>query len=83
MRVSGKTGTVYLEDLIRPSRRLVSLIISTLGRHYNDLMKKEYRDSLCAAFTKEEFKKHLERAGIEQASVRYTFPHFMTIRAGV
>ena len=82
-RVSGEDGTVYLEDLVRPSRRLVSLIISTLGRRYNDLMKKEYRDSLYAAFTKEELKGHLDRAGIRRARVRYTFPHFMTIRLGV
>lgn len=68
VRVMKADGAFLLRDLVRKSGMKAKLHVGSFGMKYNALMKKEYYDSLLAAFSKQEFrnfKKELSLKGME------------------
>lgn len=87
-RVVKAQGTIIIGDMIRPaSRFLVSLLVRTIGLAHTllmkkgdrDLMLKEYRDSLYAAFTINEHKEMLAATGLTGCQIIPIFPSFVAI----
>lgn len=56
MRVLKKDGTLVIRDLKRHSKFITALHVNILGLTYTKLMKKEYRDSILAALSSDEWK---------------------------
>ncbi len=61
-------GAILVRDLIR-----LSPLERTFGLPYNDLMKKEYEDSIKAALSREEWRELARRANIDRARITYQF----------
>lgn len=68
-RIVKPDGAILLRDLLRPSRIAYSLHVRWHGRHYEGLMYKLFRDSVRAAYTREELAAMLQSAGISGARV--------------
>ena len=65
--MKGRSGMV-LFDVVRPAWRFfLNLIADLHGITLTKLLKSEYRDSLCAALTIDEFKKMLASVGMDNA----------------
>jgi len=64
-RVVKKDGALLIRDLVRKSRFMAKLHVGIFGLTYNKLMKKEYYDSIVAAFSKKEFENFKELLGME------------------
>ena len=72
-RVVKNDGAILIRDLIRVPELLVPFHVHILGLSYNRLMKKEYRDSIKAALSKEEWIDLCNKSGIEGARVTNQF----------
>ncbi len=66
-RVAKPGAAILLRDLRRPSRIRFPFHVRWYGRHYQGLMYKLYRDSVRAAYTREELSAMLHIAGISGA----------------
>jgi ubiquinone/menaquinone biosynthesis C-methylase UbiE len=66
-RVAKPGAAILLRDLRRPSRIRFPFHVRWYGRHYQGLMYKLYRDSVRAAYTREELSAMLHMAGISGA----------------
>lgn len=79
-RVVKRDDTILIRDLIRPPLKLLlNFIVTFFGMSYDEVMKKEYRDSLCASFTMDEIKSIISCSNIKRAKVNFRFPHFVDI----
>ena len=79
-RVAKDEGIILIRDLIRPPTKLIlNLFVGIFGLPYSRLMKKEYRDSLCAAFTIKEYKEIIAFSDMRGAKMSIEFPHFVSI----
>lgn len=65
-RVVKPDGALLIRDLVRKSRFKAKLHVSVFGLTYNKLMKKEYYDSIIAAFSKKEFENFREMLSMEE-----------------
>jgi len=74
-RVVKPEGSFFIRDLIRIPSALIPFHVHLLGLTYNQLMKKEYRDSINAALSKEEWKDIHSKADIKNSKITY---HFIT-----
>ena len=75
-RVAKKTeGEVFIRDLIRPPRWIAKLCVRIFGMFYDEAIKKDYWNSLCAAFSLKEFKQLVGN----WANIAINFPHYVTI----
>lgn len=72
-RVVKDNGAILIRDLIRVSDLLVPFHVNILGLPYNRLMKKEYRDSIKAALSREEWVELYNESGIEGARITKQF----------
>lgn len=72
-RVVKHRGAIIGRDLIRVPDFLIFFHVHILGLPYNKLMKKEYRDSIKAALSKEEWIDLCNKSGIEGARVTNQF----------
>ncbi|OAG27982.1 methyltransferase domain-containing protein [Thermodesulfatator autotrophicus] len=72
-RVAKEDGAILVRDLIRLSPLERKLHVNLFGLTYNELMKKEYEDSIKAALSKEEWLELARLADIPQARVTYQF----------
>lgn len=68
-RVSKPRGAILLRDLRRPSRFEFPLHAGWFGRHYSGVMRRLYRDSLLAAYTRAELEDLLHRSELAGARV--------------
>ncbi len=68
-RIAKPEAAILLRDLRRPSRIGYPFHVCWYGRHYEGLMYKLYRDSVRAAYTREELSAILRSAGIPGARV--------------
>jgi SAM-dependent methyltransferase len=68
-RVAKPAAAILLRDLRRPSRIGYPLHVRWYGRHYEGQMYKLYRDSVCAAYTRDELSAILRSAAIPGAQV--------------
>jgi ubiquinone/menaquinone biosynthesis C-methylase UbiE len=64
-RVVKEDGAFLIRDLVRKSRFMARLHANFFGLTYTALMKKEYFDSMIAAFSKQEFESFIALSGIE------------------
>ncbi len=72
-RVLKKDGGFFLRDLRRPASFLVPLHVNILGFSYNEVMKRQYRDSIKAAFSDAEWKKLYKDLAIPEARLLSQF----------
>ena len=72
-RVVKHRGAILIRDLIRIPNVLIPFHVHLLGLPYNKLMKKEYRDSIKAALSKEEWIDLCNKSGIEGARATNQF----------
>ena len=68
-RVAKPGGAILLRDLRRPSRLEFPLHAAWFGRHYSGVMRQLYRDSLRAAYTRNELEDLLHRSRLAGARV--------------
>lgn len=63
-RVVKKDGAILIRDLIRLPKFLIPFHVNVFGLPYNELMKKEYRDSIKAALSEKEWQSLYKESGI-------------------
>ena len=68
-RVAKPGGAILLRDLRRPSRLEFPIHAGWFGRHYSGVMRRLYRDSLRAAYTRTELEDLLHRSRLAGARV--------------
>ncbi len=56
VRVTARTGTLLIRDLRRPPAWLVNWYVGLFGARYDSLMRRMYRESLHAGFTRRELR---------------------------
>lgn len=81
-RVVKTDGLILIRDLLRPPAKLIlNLLVAivSLFTGHDRLMRKEYRDSLCGAFTAREWREILSQAPLKGAKFFTEFPHYITI----
>jgi len=79
-RVVKDDGIVILSDLTRPvSPILVDLYVSVFGVLYDDVMKKQYRNSLSASFSAGEWRRLAARLGRRGLTMFNSFPHYINM----
>lgn len=78
-RVAKKDGTIIIRDLRRPSGWCIEFHVNILGLPYNDLMKKEYRDSIRAALSESEWNDLVQFTNIPNARLTKQFVTHMSI----
>jgi len=79
-RILKKDGIFVIRDLVRPaSEFILNLFMRTIAIPYNSLMKKEFKDSLLAAFTVDEIQKAVKNSDIRNARIRKRFPFFVNV----
>jgi len=81
IRRLGRSGAaVYVMDLIRPDSPLAAReIVERVAGREHPLLKEDFYNSLCAAFTLEEVRMQLETAGLRLTATRAGDRH-MTVR---
>ncbi|TVQ98197.1 MAG: class I SAM-dependent methyltransferase [Desulfovibrionales bacterium] len=72
-RVAKPGGAILIRDLVRVSSLEIPLHVHLLGLTYTRLMKKEYRDSIKAALSKQEWREMAKQANIEGAVINRFF----------
>ncbi|MFA7062124.1 MAG: class I SAM-dependent methyltransferase [Pedobacter sp.] len=72
-RVVKKDGAFAARDLVRHSPFVTFLHVNLFGFRYNELMKKEYRDSILAALSSSEWRDLFIEANIEGAKITKQF----------
>lgn len=78
-RVVKKDGAIIIRDLKRHSKLVTVLHVNILGLPYNKLMKKEYRDSILAALSEDEWKELIKRINLKGARLTKQFITHITI----
>lgn len=73
VRVMKKDGALIIRDLKRHSRFITELHVNLLGLTYNRLMKKEYRESILAALSEEEWRELFCRMQLERGRITTQF----------
>ena len=68
-RVAKPGGAILLRDLRRPARLEFTIHAGWFGRHYSGVMRQLYRDSLRAAYTRNELEDLLHRSRLAGARV--------------
>lgn len=82
-RLIKDNGMILIRDLIRPPSKLIlNLYVGIVTLPYNTMMKKECRDSYCAAFTIKEYREIMNRSDMKGARISVSLPSFVTIRSG-
>jgi len=66
-RVVKDDGAILIRDLIRLPKLIIPLHVHILGLPYNKLMKKEYRDSIKAALSIDEWEDIFLKSSISKA----------------
>lgn len=79
VRVAKRDGSIIIRDLKRHSRLVTELHVNILGLPYNKLMKKEYRDSILAALSENEWKDLFYTINISGARLTKQFITHLTI----
>ena len=79
LRVAKPEGAVVIRDLKRLSKFMTALHVNLFGLTYNDLMKKEYRDSIMASLTEEEMLALADRVGLGRNAFSRAFVTHMTL----
>lgn len=79
LRVSKPEGAVVIRDLKRLSPLMTALHVNLFGLTYNELMKKEYRDSILASLTETEMQDLADRVGLGRSSFSRDFVTHMTL----
>ena len=74
-RVLKPTGGLLLRDLIRPPDRLIPFHLGLFGFQQTPLMRKEYADSIRAAFSLAEWKDLMRTSGLGRVTLKR---HFIT-----
>lgn len=72
-RVVKKNGAIIIRDLKRHSRLVTELHVKLLGLPYTKLMKKEYRDSILAALSENEWNELFHIINIPSAKLTKQF----------
>ena len=72
-RVTKSDGAILIRDLIRQSDLIVPFHVHIFGLPYNRLMKNEYRNSIKAALSEDEWLQLSREAGIEESRVTKQF----------
>lgn len=72
-RVAKKDGSIIIRDLVRHSRLVTELHVNLFGFQYNQLMKKEYRDSILASLSRVEWAELCAKSGINGALITRQF----------
>jgi ubiquinone/menaquinone biosynthesis C-methylase UbiE len=72
-RVVKNDGALLIRDLTRVPHFWIPFHVNILGLPYNKLMKKEYRDSIKAALSKEEWADLYKRSGTSGARITKQF----------
>ena len=71
-------GAVYVMDLIRPDSPLAARqIVERVAAHESPLLKEDFYNSLCAAFTPEEVRNQLRSAELPLSVVQATERHMI------
>ena len=65
IRVMKSDGAFLLRDLVRKTGLTAKFHVNFFGMKYNQLMKKEYYDSLLAGFSKQEFRNFKREMGLK------------------
>lgn len=76
-RVVKTDGLILIRDMLRPPGKLiVNLLVAivSLFAGHGRLMRKEYHDSLCAAFTAREWRGNLKSIAIKRRKILYRIP---------
>ncbi|HUZ45842.1 MAG TPA: class I SAM-dependent methyltransferase [Terriglobia bacterium] len=68
-RVTRDGGTILVRDLRRPSWLALPFHVRWHGRHYSGVMKKLFKDSVRAAYTREELADLLRASGMGKARI--------------
>ena len=76
MRVSKDNGALLVRDLKRLSRIETALHVNVFGFSYNELMKKQYRDSIMASLSEKEMIELSQKVGLgENVFAKYFLTH--------
>lgn len=81
-RVVRTDGLILIRDMLRPPAKLiVNLLVAvvSLFAGHDRLMRKEYHDSLRAAFSFKEWQEILSQSPLKGAQIFSEFPHYITI----
>jgi ubiquinone/menaquinone biosynthesis C-methylase UbiE len=75
----GRTGaTLYVMDLIRPATRQEARdIVETVAPHEHEILKQDFYNSLCAAFTVEEVEDQARQVGLRLEIARISDRHML------
>ena len=73
VRVAKKDGAIIIRDLKRVSRLCAEFHVNIFGLPYNKLMKKEYRDSILAALSENEWKNLFRSIGLSDSRLTKQF----------
>lgn len=79
-RVTKQGGAIVIRDLIRHSPIIAEIHVLLFGAGYNQLMKKEYRDSILAALSVEEWHDLFKSMRIDGGELTRQFVTHMTIQ---
>ncbi|VAW85743.1 hypothetical protein MNBD_GAMMA16-90 [hydrothermal vent metagenome] len=77
----GKSGSkIFIMDLLRPdSQRQAETLVNKYAKHEHPLLKKDFFNSLCAAYRVNEVQGQLERAGLSTLSVSSTSDRHLVV----
>ena len=69
-RVTATHGAILIRDLLRPpNQEIINALVDSIGSDYSSHQKLLFRNSLHAAFTLDEVKEMLDKAGLEGVKV--------------
>jgi trans-aconitate methyltransferase len=78
--LSSSSTRVFIMDILRPdSVSKLESIIATSTIKFNDLFRKDFKDSLHAAFTQEEIKEQILSQGLTLSTTTYTIDRELDI----
>lgn len=78
-RLARDDGAILIRDLKRHSKMVTEFHVKVFGLTYDEMMKKEYRDSILAALSESEWQELLEEADISGAQLQSQFVTHMSI----
>jgi ubiquinone/menaquinone biosynthesis C-methylase UbiE len=79
IRVVKPDGALVVRDLVRHSKLVTELHVNIFGLTYNRLMKKEYRDSILASLSRDEWRALLGRTNLPGGRLTSQFVTHMSI----